>query len=219
MSSETVTVSSFCQCGCNRRVGTYVGTSTKRGTIKGQPCRFLPGHSIRILVKPEDRFWPFVDKAPGFGPKGECWRWTGSRDKNGYGLFYIQGNKQVLAHRYAYFLEHGEYPIPCGLHECDTPTCMRPSHIWAGTIRDNNRDRDMKGRAAKGLRSGHYTQPHRTPRGESHISAHFSDEDVRMIRRAWANQEATQVEIARRLGTAPSNVSHCINYRTYKHVT
>jgi len=35
----------YCQCGCGQEVGVYSYTSRKFGFTKGQPKRYMPGHS------------------------------------------------------------------------------------------------------------------------------------------------------------------------------
>jgi hypothetical protein len=80
----------------------------------------------------EDRFWTSVDTS------GECWLWTGSRQKNGYGRFSLK-NRGRLAHRFAYELVVG--PIPEGLeidHLCRVRACVRPDHLEAVTRRVNS---------------------------------------------------------------------------------
>lgn len=91
-----------------------------------------------------------------FEPKvSECWLWTGSKERHGYGLAYI-GRKadgrveRHYAHRVAYALQHGS--APAGLevmHCCDVPSCVNPDHLTLGTHLDNIRDRQAKGRSAK----------------------------------------------------------------------
>lgn len=40
----------------------------------------------------------------------------------------------------------------CVLHTCDTPGCVRPSHLWLGTQLENIADRESKGRGRSGIR-------------------------------------------------------------------
>lgn len=93
----------------------------------------------------EIRFWEKVDKR---GPD-DCWLWTGSADRDGYGRQRV-GNRPRLAHRVSYALEHGD--IPKGLlilHRCDTPACVNPAHLRAGTQQENMAERDAKGRGVR----------------------------------------------------------------------
>lgn len=60
---------------------------------------------------------------------GECWEWTGSKTRNGYGQVGIGGVNQ-MAHRvfYAYFIAE----IPNGLdldHLCRLRSCVNPYHL------------------------------------------------------------------------------------------
>lgn len=75
-----------------------------------------------------------------------CWIWTGSFFKDGYGQMKRNG-KNLKAHRV--FFEAHKGPIPeglCVLHKCDTPACVNPEHLWAGTNLQNIQDRDRKNR-------------------------------------------------------------------------
>lgn len=87
------------------------------------------------------RFWSNVAIAPG------CWLWKG-RTQKGYGYFEVRG-RAMRAHRFSYELHFGDVPPGLGvLHTCDTPGCVRPDHLYAGTQLDNARDRDTRGRGA-----------------------------------------------------------------------
>jgi hypothetical protein len=95
------------------------------------------------------KFWSKVNK---HGPTlvkrlGPCWLWTGATDKDGYGQSFFMGI-QHKAHRVAWFLETGEWPIPQGCHKCDNPSCVRFSHIFQGTPKNNTDDMVAKGRAS-----------------------------------------------------------------------
>lgn len=90
------------------------------------------------------RFWSYVD----IRSQDECWPWKGGRFERGYGQFRL-GKKKVKAHRCAYELTNG--PLlsdkPKALHSCDNPPCCNPAHLFAGTLSDNSKDRNTKGRA------------------------------------------------------------------------
>jgi len=83
------------------------------------------------------------------GPE-ECWPWLAGTNENGYGSLRFAG-KSELSHRVAFFIEHGRWPEPCGLHSCDNPPCCNPKHLWEGSRTENAADRASKGR--NGLRA------------------------------------------------------------------
>jgi hypothetical protein len=91
------------------------------------------------------------------GAKSGCWEWAGAAGPQGYGFIKHKDGAQLRAHRVAYELVYG--PIPPGMfvcHHCDNPGCVRPSHLFLGTQRDNMADMVAKGRAARlsGERNG-----------------------------------------------------------------
>lgn len=57
----------------------------------------------------------------------------------------------VLAHRVAFFTEHGWWPEAVR-HTCDTPPCCNPKHLLPGTQADNVKDRDDRERRIIKLR-------------------------------------------------------------------
>jgi hypothetical protein len=68
---------------------------------------------------------------------GECWEWTLSTQRNGYGQISHNG-KRIQAHRYAYQLRFG--PVPEGLvldHLCRNKRCVNPEHLEPVTNREN----------------------------------------------------------------------------------
>jgi hypothetical protein len=94
-------------------------------------------------VSVEERFWLKVNKdgpvpecRPDLGP---CWIWLRGKLKEGYGQFW-NGEKTVMAHRFAYELLVG--PIPEGLepdHLCRNPSCVNPAHLEPVTPLENRR--------------------------------------------------------------------------------
>lgn len=86
----------------------------------------------------------------------------------------IHGAK-MLAHRAAWALKNGV--IPKGLdvcHHCDNPACVRPSHLFIGTVTDNMLDCSKKGRH-KGSNG--------KCRGEKNKNAKLNDKKIRAIRK------------------------------------
>src|SRR6266478_3024747 len=76
-----------------------------------------------------------------------CRIWTdGKPGLNGYGSRRINGKRSGV-HRLAWEDAYGLIPARlCVCHFCDTPLCIRPEHLFLGTIADNAADRAAKGR-------------------------------------------------------------------------
>jgi uncharacterized protein (DUF433 family) len=75
-----------------------------------------------------------------------CWLWTGATGANGYGHLTIDGTR-VYVHRFSFAL-HVRQPLDGEFvcHTCDVRNCVRPDHLFAGSVGDNNRDMWDKGR-------------------------------------------------------------------------
>lgn len=147
----------------------------------------------------EERFWEKVRKSSG------CWEWTASKI-NGYGRIGLtRARRQMFAHRLSYELHYG--PVPDGLfvlHKCDNPGCVRPDHLFLGTLTDNNRDRAQKGRNL-------------SVKGENHGRAKITNRDVVQMRQLYKNGK-TPAELAKKYGISQSNVSRIVRGRAWKHI-
>lgn len=136
---------------------------------------------------------------------GDCWLWMRHTNKsvNGYGEVRYEKRKW-RAHRLMWVLTHGE--IPDGLHvchKCDNPLCVKPDHLFLGTIADNAHDRDRKGR------NYHGTDCH---------TAKLNDETVRAIRLEYAANKCKYPELAAKYGVSVSAISDIVLGITWKHV-
>ena len=148
------------------------------------------------------RFWSYVDMS------GECWVWTGARNSKGYGRDYGRfgvSGRMILAHRVAWELADG--PVPAGmfvLHRCDNPPCVRRTHLFLGTNRDNALDREAKCRGA-------------STKGEQNGRAALTADKVREIRKL-CQAGVLQNDLATRFGVSHRQISYIISGTRWKHI-
>lgn len=164
------------------------------------------------------RFWSKVDRS------GDCWLWLGYVLEDGYGQFGRAGERR--AHRVAFELTHG--PIPDGaqvLHRCDVPLCMRPVHLYLGDHDANMRDRDERGRTARGSRSSLSWLGRRAAPGEDHHGAKLTAEQVTEIRALYVPNPGrrpaaiSQRVLARRYGVSQQQISVIVTEKGWKPLT
>lgn len=125
----------------------------------------------------QDRFWAKVDMS------GDCWIWTGDKNENDYGVLYLK-ESPFYAHRISWAIAHKEDPARMMVcHTCDTPSCVRDSHLFLGTAWDNNTDMINKGRG-------------RWLSGQSQPLAKFTDSDVLHVRNLYATGKYTTQDLS-----------------------
>jgi len=108
-------------------------------------------------------------------PDTQCWEWTASYARGGYGQFFtsiLDGRQWHRAHRFSYIAHKGEIPDDCVvMHTCDNPKCVNPDHLITGTQADNIKDRDGKNR-------GHWCKSFRAIDVRSIKDSHRSDREL-----------------------------------------
>lgn len=150
-------------------------------------------------IDPVERLWERSEW------RGECLIYTEGRESRSGHVMMSHGGRQQGVHRVAYATTHG--PIPAGVvirHSCDTPRCINTDHLLAGTIADNNRDRDERGR-------------HKALRGEENGFARLRESDIPDIRSRIAAGESTYA-LASAYGVHQGTIWNVKAGRTWKHV-
>jgi len=189
--------------------------------------------TAKALGRFSANFWRRVKKT--FPNK--CWPWTGCRNEDGYGRgVYVPGTgKRPTAHRVAFWLAYGYWPMPMGIHTCDNPWCCNPTHVIPGTTQENTADRHQKGRdatgdrngartrpdrLARGTRNGKSTKPERTPRGEQNSQSKLTDEQVRALRAAYASGVRGALGLtARSFGVSYHTAWDAASGRHWRHIS
>ena len=90
--------------------------------------------ALRRVRPIEDRFWAKVKKTRG------CWNWVGGKTAHGYGMLGRgrRGEGNIYAHRLSFSIHFGRLPASkLVLHKCNNFSCVKPSHLYAGTYREN----------------------------------------------------------------------------------
>ena len=173
------------------------------------------------MTKPytEERFRARFFARIGPPDASGCRLWLGARSQDGYGQVNQDGKTRVATH-VALELHDGRLVISgvdCVLHSCDNPPCCEPAHLRRGTRAENARDRDARGRTAKGDCSGSARHPEVRLRGEQHPRARLNAARVLQIRTRCASGES-MLMVARAMGVKHGTVHAVVTRRTWKHV-
>src|SRR3972149_473922 len=134
---------------------------------------------------------------PGLTP---CHIWEGTLDKNGYGQTNVTGTTK-RAHRIAWKLSKGETP-PGLRHICDNRPCCNVDHLTPGTQQENVRDRQIRGRQARGERQG---------------NAHLTERKVKRIFRL-RRSGLSLAAVATQIGLSKSHCCSILKGHYWKHL-
>lgn len=142
------------------------------------------------------RFWKYVKRTD------YCWIWTGCTIRHGYGVINaFPRSRSLKAHRLSWELHYGSIPEGmCVLHKCDNPPCVNPSHLFLGTQTDNMQDMIRKRRHV----GGNYRK--------------LTDDQVRAIRRRWAEGNVTRVALALEYGVTRGHIHNLLDGRTRSNI-
>lgn len=154
----------------------------------------------------QEYLWEKVDKnGPVVVPAlGKCWIWTGLLYQQGYGQFTTRQITEHKAHRAVWLAVHGELSSTiCVLHKCDNPSCVNPNHLFLGTHKDNSDDMIHKGRGCRGINKK---------------AAKLSEDEVREIRRIYAEQKPKCRDLGKQFGVSHTTVISILHQRLWRHV-
>ena len=132
-----------------------------------------------------------------------CWLWSGSLAGGRYGKFQFEG-RTVAAHVAAWAVANGRWPVDGEVvrHTCDRPACINPHHLTIGSHLDNMRDRNDRGRLARGERQG---------------SSKLTVAKVVEIRQRYADGEGC-IQLGAAFNVHFSTINRVVNRDTWRHV-
>jgi len=133
-----------------------------------------------------------------------CWLWIGKPHDDGYGQFRYNG-KQRRAHVVSWEYHNNAIVRSgfCVLHKCDVPLCVNPDHLFLGTRIDNNIDKCMKNRQAK---------------GRDFPQARLSEDIVIQIRKE-RQEGALCSDLGKKYKVHPNHIGDICKRKKWKHVS
>lgn len=149
----------------------------------------------------QERFMAQVSPEPVSG----CWLWVGAqKNKFGHGAFKL-GNRQskvACAHRVSYEIHYGElHEGKVVRHLCNNPACVNPTHLAAGTHKENANDKVAAGTLLQ---------------GEKHYMSKATESLVKKMRACV--DRASAIDLGEAFGISRQAAHDIMSNRTWKHV-
>lgn len=148
------------------------------------------------MVDLGERFWSKVDR----GEPDECWKWQAGKHQFDYGSFSVDGDTR-LAHQLVFESEKGRRKNNV-LHTCGNPSCVNPSHLYAGDQSDNNRDAVEHG-------SRGYS-------GEDNPHSKFTRKEVEEMREEYDETDVTYEDLAEKHDSNKSTIGNIVREDTWQ---
>ena len=113
----------------------FVAKSNSERKPRNQPRPIQPNNYAAVYTPAAN------NPIPSAGP---CLIWRHGLNENGYGKIQWKDNTD-LVHRVAYITTRGRIPLGARiLHLCHRRSCIQPSHLYAGTVQDNQEDKEAR---------------------------------------------------------------------------
>jgi hypothetical protein len=128
------------------------------------------------------------------------------RGKRRYGKICTGKGKSESSHRISWEIHNGKVPEGMWvLHKCDSGRCIRPSHLFLGTYKDNIND---------------MLQKRRNVRGEKVGTSKLTNKAVKEIRSKYKkySREFNHRYFSEKFGVSVSAVHFVIKGRMWKHI-
>lgn len=202
------------KCGREKSLGDFYKNTQRNGAPRPACKECMKDDKRRKQKKYRDRvdrFWKHY-RAHTQG-NGGCLEWITSSKKIPTLLW---SGRQTTIRRVVFKLSIGEIPDDMiVITTCRNRKCVRHSHLKLVT-RDELR-MIMDNSHPAGDLSWASTHSERMPRGEKNGNAKRSENDIRSIRKMYADGMSI-CAIARSLSTDKMNISRIVNRKTWKHV-
>lgn len=140
-----------------------------------------------------------------------CWLWERYINK-GYGRIGFN-SRYFSTHRFSYLAFKGPFPKEMYVcHNCDTPSCVNPAHLFLSTFTGNMEDMVQKKRQAMGKQNGMFGR-----QGEKSPRAKLKDEQIQEIFRL-SEEGWKQKDIASKFKISDRHIRDIQNKKYWKHL-